>query len=181
MTAEALLAIEGLREDLAAMTERLRELEAAILDDAAPVVRAAGGGAAAEPADDGQAPRIDGFAVSFDGRRCVLNGILFRLLAALLRRPGWPVAAADLALAAWGEPNTERATIRQAASRLRAKLRAAGLSALAAAIDGTTCGAYAVLPIWLADKKSDDVTEMSRKRHGNVTEARYTHFGNEVA
>lgn len=65
--------------------------------------------------------------VTVDGHHVDLTATEFRILRALLERPGYVRSRADLHEAAWGEPfRGDDATVKSHVSHLRAKLRDAG-------------------------------------------------------
>lgn len=83
--------------------------------------------------------------VQFRGRICFLGGRLpFRLLARLARRPSTFVSHEDLLDDVWDGAVRSGEAVRSAVKALRQRLRQAGLGDLAAAIDGTLPGHYAL-------------------------------------
>lgn len=97
-----------------------------------------------EPKQAGDGPEIDRtmLSVSYLGRFCFLgNTLSLRLLERLLRRPNQYVSYAQLQDDVWKAVRTP-AAVRSVVKELRAKLRLAGMEALADAIDGHTAGHY---------------------------------------
>jgi hypothetical protein len=86
--------------------------------------------------------------VTFRGRTCYLGNTLpFRLLARLAHRPGCYVTHDDLFTDVWDGAVRSGSVIRGTVKVLRQKLREAGMGDLAAAIDGSVPGRYALRPV----------------------------------
>jgi DNA-binding response OmpR family regulator len=99
------------------------------------------------PATDPPLPVIDRdlLAVTLGDRACFLGNTLdFRFLARLARRPNSYVTYDTLLADVWGGDVRSDGAVRSVAKRLRARLRAAGLADLAAAVDGSVPGHYAL-------------------------------------
>lgn len=85
------------------------------------------------------------FCVEWQGRTCFLgNTLVFRLFERLARSPNRYIAHVDLLDDVWCGVR-ESSTIRGVAKRLRDQLAAAGMSDLAAAIDGGVSGYYGLM------------------------------------
>lgn len=83
-------------------------------------------------------------SVTFRGRVCFLGNTLpFKLLCRLAQRPNTYVTYEDLLAEVWHGVRSDSA-VRSVAKMLRNKLRRAGLTELAAAIDGTVPGHYSL-------------------------------------
>ncbi len=83
--------------------------------------------------------------VHFRGRACFLGNTLpFHLLTRLARRPNTYVSYEDLLTEVWDGGLRSDTAVRSVVKTLRQKLRDAGLAELAAAIDGTSRGHYAL-------------------------------------
>ena len=86
-------------------------------------------------------------AVAYRGRECFLgNSLGLRLLARLADRPDRYVSYDDLLADVWDGGHRSDAAVRSVVRDLRRRLRAAGLGDLAAAIDGSVSGHYALRP-----------------------------------
>ncbi|MFL5329207.1 MAG: hypothetical protein ACJ8C4_09845 [Gemmataceae bacterium] len=80
--------------------------------------------------------------VAYRGKTCFLgNTLAFRFLVHLARRPDAYVAYEDLLSEVWRGMRTDSA-VRSVAKTVRHRLRAAGLSELASAIDGSVARHY---------------------------------------
>lgn len=90
------------------------------------------------------------FCLVYRGRECFLarHQIGWRILLALLRRPGCFVSFTTLQTVAWQDAVREDSTIRAEISRLRSRLKASGMGDLAAAIDGGVSGYVALHAAW---------------------------------
>lgn len=85
------------------------------------------------------------FSVVWNGRECVLGAtISFRLLERLARRPNQYTSHSQLLDDVWGGTRSI-STIRSAVGELRGALQRAGLSDLAAMIDGQHRGHYGLM------------------------------------
>ncbi len=139
--------IETLRARLSTIMAEAHE----ILDQ----LVAAGEQAIGEPVVDPGAPKLDAdtFSVSYGGRICELgNSIAFRLLQRLARRPGVYVHHNRLIEVVWGQRVTASA-IHAAVTRLRQRLRTAGLAELADAVEGSEKNHLVLRPIWRRAQK----------------------------
>jgi len=84
----------------------------------------------------------DLLTITFRGKSCFFGKTLpFRLFLRLARRPNTYVSYEDLLTDVWDGERTDEA-IRSVVKTLRGKLREAGMSALADAIDGSVPGHY---------------------------------------
>jgi hypothetical protein len=84
----------------------------------------------------------DTFTVTFRGRTCFLGNTLpFRLFARLAVRPNVCVARAALLAEVWQGTRSD-SSVRSTVKILRRRLRSAGLTVLADAIDGSVSGHY---------------------------------------
>jgi DNA-binding response OmpR family regulator len=84
------------------------------------------------------------FSVTFRGKACFLGNTLpFRVLVRLAQRPNTYVSYEDLLSEVWNGIRSD-AAVRSVVKTLRLKLRAAGMSDLAAAIDGAASGHYSL-------------------------------------
>lgn len=84
------------------------------------------------------------FTATFRGKTCFLGNTLpFKFLGRLARRRNTYVTYEDLLFEVWENRRSDSA-VRSVAKTLRRKLRQAGMSDLAAAIDGTVPGHYAL-------------------------------------
>jgi DNA-binding response OmpR family regulator len=83
-------------------------------------------------------------SVTFRGKVCFLGNTLpFKFLRRLAQRPNTYVTYEDLLAEVWQGVRSDEA-VRSVAKTLRNRLRRAGLADLAAAIDGTVPGHYAL-------------------------------------
>jgi DNA-binding response OmpR family regulator len=84
-------------------------------------------------------------SVVYRGKRCFLgNSLPFRLMRRLTDQPNRYISNEQLAEDVWRDIVSKEA-VRSVVKVLRAKLRGAGLSAVAAVIDGTVRGHYALM------------------------------------
>jgi DNA-binding response OmpR family regulator len=133
-----------------AATLRLMEQTYALLADElalAPLDYLARHSPPPDPPGDDRRPVIDDarLTVTFRGRTCYLGHTLpFRLLARLARRPGCYVTHDDLLADVWDGGRRSDRVVRVTVKVLRRKLREAGMGDLAAAIDGSAPGRYAL-------------------------------------
>jgi DNA-binding response OmpR family regulator len=83
-------------------------------------------------------------SINFKGRSCFVgNGLPFRLLSRLVRRPNAYLTYEDLLSNVW-ESTVSDSAVRSVVKRLRSMLRHAGMGELADAIDGSVPGHYAL-------------------------------------
>jgi DNA-binding response OmpR family regulator len=156
-------AIQG---ELAAMRRLLLEAVGRVDTLAAHLAALDGSGNGARgkktPLADPDRPQIipSEFAVEQFGRRCRLgNRLGFRVLTKLLERPGSNVSRAALAEELWERIVTTTA-VETMVSRLRKRLREAGLGRLADSIDGQEPGCYRIDPTrWQASAEPENVCE----------------------
>jgi len=102
---------------------------------------------AGDPPADENRPVLDDarLTVAFRGRTCHLGNTLpFRLLTRLARRPGCYVTHDDLLADVWDGAIRSDSVVRGTVKVLRQKLRDAGMTELADAIDGSAPGRYAL-------------------------------------
>lgn len=84
-------------------------------------------------------------SVRWDGRKCVLGASIgFRLMQRLARRPGRYISHDELLTDVW-QCCRSTSTVRSAVRDLRRRLVGSGMADLAARIDGTNRGHYALL------------------------------------
>jgi DNA-binding response OmpR family regulator len=85
------------------------------------------------------------FTIAYQGKKCFLGSSLpFHFLAYLAGRPNTFVTYADLLEEVWQGSKRSDAAVRSTAKVLRNKLRLAGLTNLAEAIDGSEPGHFAL-------------------------------------
>jgi DNA-binding response OmpR family regulator len=86
----------------------------------------------------------ESLSVTFHGKTCFLsNTIPFKFLCHLARRPNTYISHEELLSEVWQGYRSD-AAVRSVVKTLRAKLRQAGLAALAEAIDGSAAGHYSL-------------------------------------
>lgn len=137
-----LKAARALRSTLVAMVTQVDDLcdliEKAVPGASVPIVA---------PGTNGEQLRVERatYSIQWNNRKCVLgNTTGFALLEQLVRRPNEYINIDRLLNDLWDGERTY-STIRSTVCRLKAKLRGADMADLAALIDGSTYGHYALL------------------------------------
>jgi DNA-binding response OmpR family regulator len=138
----------ALAESFAATAHLLEQARALLLEELAREAPHSSGTYPAVTATESSNGRLviddDQLTVTYRGRSCYLGNTLpFRLLARLARRPNRYFTHVELLDYVWKGARTTDA-IRSVVKTLRQKLRQDGLDELAAAIDGSAPGRYAL-------------------------------------